>query len=197
MPVNVTCDHCGQNLQVAEEHGGKQVRCPKCFQVFIARPAVAAAAAAAPGVPESSPSAPAPKFCPHCGTALNQGGSFCAGCGRSPSEPVSAGVSVPSYAPSTVPLPYAPAQSTSGLAIASLVLGILSFVTCMGPLLGIPGVICGHLAKGQIRKGEGNLQGDGMATWGLVLSYLGILLACGFLGIGMMGSHHSGPVRHF
>jgi hypothetical protein len=59
---------------------------------------------------------------------------------------------------------------TSGLAIGSLVCGILEIFT-LG-FAAIPAVILGHLARNQIRRtGE---RGDGMAIAGLVLGYLGI-----------------------
>jgi hypothetical protein len=62
------------------------------------------------------------------------------------------------------------AAQTNGLATAALVLGLLEFVT-MG-LTAIPAIICGHVARGQIKRtGE---QGDGMAVTGLVLGYLAI-----------------------
>jgi hypothetical protein len=59
---------------------------------------------------------------------------------------------------------------TSGLAIGSLVCGILELFT-LG-FAAIPAVILGHLARTQIKRtGE---RGDGMAIAGLVLGYLGI-----------------------
>jgi Domain of unknown function (DUF4190) len=70
-----------------------------------------------------------------------------------------------SYAPRGWPAPYGP-QNTNTLAVVALVLGLV------GVSLG--GVICGHLALGQIRRtGE---QGSGMANAGLVLGYAGLVL---------------------
>lgn len=62
----------------------------------------------------------------------------------------------------------------SGLAVTSMILGIASLVACLGPLTGIPAVICGHIAKGKIRRGEAG--GDGMALAGLITGYIGIFL---------------------
>ena len=63
-----------------------------------------------------------------------------------------------------------PVTPTNGLAIGSLVCGILEFFT-LG-LASIPAVILGHLARGQIRRtGE---HGDGMAIAGLILGWLAI-----------------------
>jgi len=67
-------------------------------------------------------------------------------------------------------------QQTSGLAIASLVLGICSIVLCLGPLAGIPAVVMGHKANSEIRKSGGLLGGSGMATAGLVTGYLSVFM---------------------
>jgi hypothetical protein len=57
-------------------------------------------------------------------------------------------------------------RRTSGLAVGSLVLGIFPL------FMGIPAVVLGHMARGQIRKtGE---RGDAIAVAGLVLGYLWI-----------------------
>jgi len=73
-------------------------------------------------------------------------------------------------------LPTSPAQSkTLGLAIWSLVLGILSLL-CFSILAGIPAVICGHTALSRIKRSGGVLQGNGLAIGGLVTGYLSIAL---------------------
>jgi Tfp pilus assembly protein PilE len=64
---------------------------------------------------------------------------------------------------------------TSAQAICSLVFGILSFL-CFGFLTGIPAVICGHVARSNIRKSQGALAGSGMALAGLILGYIGIVV---------------------
>lgn len=74
----------------------------------------------------------------------------------------------------TPPPPIAP--QTSGLAVASLILGILSIAMCLGPLAGIPAVILGHKANSAIRRSGGLLQGSGMATGGLVTGYFSIFM---------------------
>jgi hypothetical protein len=58
----------------------------------------------------------------------------------------------------------------SGLAVASLSLGIASFF-CFSIIASIPAVICGHLAQKEIRESNGYVTGQGMATVGLVLGY--------------------------
>lgn len=60
------------------------------------------------------------------------------------------------------------------MAIASLVCGILGFMLCL-PSIGA--VVCGHIARAQIRKDPAQ-GGEGMALAGLITGY--IVLA-GFL----------------
>ena len=57
------------------------------------------------------------------------------------------------------------------MAIASMVLGVAEFFT-LG-LTGVPAVICGHVARRQMKlTGE---RGDALATGGLVLGYMAII----------------------
>jgi hypothetical protein len=72
------------------------------------------------------------------------------------------------YHPGYYPVPAVP--PTNGLAVGSLVCGIVEFFT-LG-LAAIPAVILGHMARSQIRRtGE---RGEGMAIAGLILGYLAI-----------------------
>ena len=64
------------------------------------------------------------------------------------------------------------AARTSGLAIASMVLGIV-WLFWLGSILA---VIFGHVALSQIKRSMGALSGRGMAIAGLVLGYVGIAL---------------------
>ena len=66
------------------------------------------------------------------------------------------------------------AGKTEPLAIWSLVLSIVSLICC-GFILGVPGVICGHLALSNIRKNS-SLEGRGMAVAGLAIGYVSIAL---------------------
>ena len=72
--------------------------------------------------------------------------------------------------------PYAPPQRTNGMAIASMVLGIL-WLYWIGSIIAL---VFGYTAKRQIReRGEA---GGGMATAGIVLGWVGVgFLALGFL----------------
>ena len=86
--------------------------------------------------------------------------------------------------PAVFPVPmYQPPVTTNSLARASLVLGVAEFFT-MG-LTAIPAIICGHMAKREMR--QTGQRGDGLATSGLVLGYMavifwGILIALSIVG---------------
>ena len=60
------------------------------------------------------------------------------------------------------------------LAIWSLILGILSIVSC-GPITGIPAIICGHMARARIKIDPDKLTGEGMALAGLIMGYFSIV----------------------
>jgi hypothetical protein len=72
----------------------------------------------------------------------------------------------------TAPHPSTAGAKTEPLAIWSFVLSVFSLICC-GFILGIPGVICGHLALSKLQK-EPQLQGKGLATAGLVIGYVAI-----------------------
>jgi hypothetical protein len=82
--------------------------------------------------------------------------------------------------------------ATNSLAIAGLVLGILSIpgVCCCYSLpFSIPGIVVSIMALTQINKNP-NQEGKGFATAGLILSIAGILLGIGLLifGVAISGS---------
>ncbi len=67
-------------------------------------------------------------------------------------------------------------RQTSSLAIISLISGILGWTLL--PFLGsIAAVVCGHMARSEIRHEPDRLEGDGLAIAGLVLGYLSIAMA--------------------
>jgi hypothetical protein len=70
----------------------------------------------------------------------------------------------------------APVAPTSGLAIASLVCGIVSLFLCyVHAVAAVPAVVCGHLALKRIRDSVVPTGGRGLAVAGLVTGYLGVL----------------------
>jgi Domain of unknown function (DUF4190)/GYF domain 2 len=100
--------------------------------------------------------------------------------------------SPPPVQPSRGPQPYAPPRSAitqprhtgppsnSGMAIASMVLGILSivlfFTHIFALIMGLLAVIFGHVSRGHIRRAQGRLAGGGMALAGLITGYIGLLI---------------------
>ena len=86
--------------------------------------------------------------------------------------------------PSPPPVPQ-PLPRTAPAAIWSLVLAILSFF-CGWLITAIPAVICGHIARSKIRKSGGALGGKGIATAGLILGYIALVL--GVMGIPILVS---------
>jgi len=92
------------------------------------------------------------------------------------------------YRPEYATPHYVPA--TSGFAIASLVLGILGLCCCNTFIFSLLAVIFGHLAKAEIRRGQKT--GSGLATAGLVMGYIGLILGALVIGIALIqGTFHS------
>jgi hypothetical protein len=90
--------------------------------------------------------------------------------------------------------PMQPAAKPAGMAIASMVLGIISAVTFCAWYVSIPcgivAIVLGMVAKGKVARGEGG--GSGMATAGLILGVIGVVLAIGFIILIIMGFHMFG-----
>ncbi|MFN7137281.1 MAG: DUF4190 domain-containing protein [Thermomonas sp.] len=64
-------------------------------------------------------------------------------------------------------------RQTSSLAVVSLVAGILGWTVL--PFLGsVVAIICGHLARAEIRRAPQALEGDGLAVAGLVMGYIAV-----------------------
>jgi hypothetical protein len=72
--------------------------------------------------------------------------------------------------------PRSPSPSTSGMAIFSLVSGIIGLLLCwfIGPLIAL---ICGFLALSGISGSQGRLQGRGLAITGIILGGLGMVVS--------------------
>jgi hypothetical protein len=109
--------------------------------------------------------------CPRCGGAVRSDAPSCPHCGFVP------GASPPAFGAGAG----AAVGGTEGMAVASMVLGIAGFVAC--PLVcHVLAIVFGTQAKSRIRQSPG-LQGDGMATAGIVLGWVGVGLALLFLVI--------------
>ena len=90
---------------------------------------------------------------------------------------------VPAYQP--------PPSGTNSMAIAAMVLGVAEFFTA--GLTAIPAVVCGHIARRQMKLTS--QRGDGLATSGLVLGYMAIifwsvLIAASLVGVAISIAHN-------
>ena len=139
-------------------------------------------------------------FCEKCGNLLGPNSQFCDKCGTpvgatAPTPAGAAGQAPQPVAGSPLPLPPPPppapaygappymqappgygqpppvGQTTNGLAIASLVLGIV-WVFGLGSILAI---IFGFVGRKQIRHSGGRQGGGGMAIAGIVLGFVGVV----------------------
>jgi hypothetical protein len=157
-----SCPACGQHILGDVRYAGTPLKCPACQADFVVPP----------------PSPP---------------GQLRVDVPRRVAAPSAAAQAAPVSRAATVLMPAAaggpaPRQTpkTSGLAIASLVCGILFLCG----LTAIAAVICGHLAKSRIARNP-NLKGNGLALAGLILGYIGVaLMVAGivlrFLGLATM-----------
>ena len=79
-------------------------------------------------------------------------------------------------------------QRTDGLAIASLVIGILSitcFAACLGIVLGPTAAIMGFIARQRIASSGGAVGGGPLALAGLILGILGFAINVGWFFFGI------------
>ncbi len=107
-------------------------------------------------------------FCTNCGAQLAEGANNCTNCGAA-IESTTTTVATPAVqpAPAATPAPTAP-EAGKGMAIASLVCGLVALF-CSGGTLSILALVFGIIAKKQGSK-------SGMATAGIVLGAVGIAL---------------------
>ena len=111
--------------------------------------------------------------CARCGATLEPGDRYCGRCG----EPVRTGSALATTA-----------SRTSGKALASLLFGVGGF--CVAPIIcSIVAIVLGHSAHAEFDRNTA-LEGRWMATTGMALGYVGIVLgAVGlFLVIGLAAS---------
>jgi hypothetical protein len=84
-------------------------------------------------------------------------------------EQMGTGAKPHGQAPPTAPPPLPGIPPTSGLAVWSLVLGILGVALCFGPLTGIPALILGIIALNRINSDPDKFGGKGLAIGGIVM----------------------------
>jgi hypothetical protein len=86
------------------------------------------------------------------------------------------------------------AQRTDGLAIASLVIGILAIVCsvgCLGIVLGPTAAIMGFISRQRINSSGGALGGSTLAIVGLVLGIIGFVASVGVFFLFISGAINS------
>jgi type II secretory pathway pseudopilin PulG len=133
-------------------------------------------------------------FCGNCGNASTSEERYCTKCGNAlnaptptsetPAEPITPTAIPPEAtipAPALYPqdgntAPFFRQQTTNGLAIASLVLGIV-WLWCLGSILAL---VFGYTARRQIARSNDEQKGRGLATAGIVLGWVGI---AGFIAL--------------
>ena len=136
-------------------------------------------------------------ICPQCGSETRPGAAFCRQCGaRMDNVQTNAsqvGAQMSYQQPS--PVYYPPPAQSSGAAITSLIVGIITHVlalvvacptiavsygigaiVCMPVLLAgwVTSLITGYIGRQQIRASQGQLTGDGAAVAGIILGWIGV-----------------------
>ena len=117
-------------------------------------------------------------ICSHCQAVNPNGVKYCLKCGAAlaAGQPESPQMGMPVNGQ---PYQQPPAYRTSGLAIASLVLGI--FAPCTLGLSGLVGIVLAIVALVQINQPQNGLKGSGLAIAGIIVP-VGLLLLT--IGIG-------------
>ena len=126
--------------------------------------------------------------CPECNKEISNKANSCPNCGCPilQNEKIVNSVEVSNEQHITT-------TKTSVAAVWSMVLGVLSFGAYLNPAVSIPAniwdaclslvvsilaIICGRISKSNIRKSNGTLSGKKIATAGLNLGYINIIIMC-------------------
>ncbi len=157
----VQCPQCQKSYNVPDEQAGRQAKCDACGQVFTLD-----TEASAGRVDEPNP------YGGHA--AADQSGGY----GAAPPT------AQPGYGGgSTYAQPAVPARTTSGVAVAALVCGLIGILVAP---IGLLAIILGIVALTQTGKAENNVGGGGMAVAGMVCGAIGLVLGVVFLLIALM-----------
>lgn len=163
--MKAKCPNCRSVFNVSDEAKGRKTQCPKCHAVFMIQPLQESSSQQLHDGVDTT------MDCPFCGEKILQKAKKCKHCGEFLSGRPSA-VPVP-FPPKRSATPQPALQKTSGLAIASLILGLLG--------VSIPGLICGMVSLVKIKKNSQTLKGGGMALAGTIFSIVTLLLQIVFM----------------
>jgi len=158
------CEKCGKEAKPGD------VFCRKCGSRLAGEELPAAEEAGAPpaeegGAAEGEEAAPAAEEAPEAEAAAGEPAAAALVPPTPPAAPA------PSYPPPAVPKPKA--VKTNAWAVASLVLGILSFL-CLPFVAAIVAIVFGAIAKKGIKESRGEMGGSGLATAGMVLGIVNL-----------------------
>jgi prepilin-type processing-associated H-X9-DG protein len=157
--VTVYCPHCGQAYSMLPGRAGQTVQCTQCQKIFVA------------GAPGIAPGAQPAAGTTYVGNYVAPGQS-----GAGTPNVIGNYVQSPSITPYATPGAlggaYPPPPQGNGMAVAGLVMGILSFF-CL-PIIGsILAVIFGII--GLVRTKDGR-RGKGMSIAAIVLGVIGFVI---------------------
>jgi hypothetical protein len=172
----VQCPNCGYVQRTPSRF------CARCGQAL---PQAPAADPTPPPLPDDGPPVQAPQSWGSPPYASAQPAPPPPG-GYAPPPPGGWSPNPNPYAPPPPP-PYAPpgygygypARTSNGLAVASLILGLLGWTLCgVGSVIAI---VFGAIARSQIRSSGGRETGEGMALAGIILGCIGVAAVAAYL----------------
>ncbi len=120
--------------------------------------------------------------CPKCGNQSEASHLFCSACGEqlqdSPADSTPGSTPGPFPSPPYYPMPPRVVQSTEGMFVAAMVLGITSILMWYaGFILGTLAIIFWNVGKKRLKENPA-LGGHGMGLAGFVTGIIGVSLSC-------------------